>query len=254
MAVKGNNLLKGMHAEREIDRDFYLAAATASVYDLRRLIAQGANPDAPVYDDINEDCYAIHQAALNPDVNVIKYVVSLGVDPCRIDFWARQPLAFAVRNNSLEMVQYLVSLGNDPCNVDDDGKTVLAESALNPDVRVVEYLMSLGAKVDVGADDCTELGLALSEGTTDRMQFFLDHGANLAVAMEMKCCCAPLKNIRYALEQGYDPNTFEPLAYADGHREKVMDKLTPKRKALFMEFGGNIHYPNAEIWGEEVPD
>ena len=239
---------------RPIDFDFYLAASRGTVDDLKQLIDRGANPDAPVYNHIDDDLYAIHQAALNPDVNVLKYIVSLGVNPCRADFWWRQPLAFAVRKNSLEMVKYLVEAGNDPCRVDMDGMSVLGESAINPDIRVIEYLISLGAKVDDGADDRTELGYALTDGTPERMQFFMDHGADLAMAMEIKCYWAPLANLRYALEHGYDPNSFEDGTYADGHREKVIDHLTPKRRALFEEFGGRVHYPNAEICGEEVEE
>ena len=239
---------------RPIDFDFYITASCGTVDDLRRLIDKGANPDAPVYNDIDDDFYAIHRAALNPDINVLKYIVSLGVDPCRIDFWCRQPLAFAVRKNSLEMARYLVAAGNDPCREDMDGMTVLAESALNPDIRVVEYLMSLGAKVDEGADDRTELGYALTDDTPERMQFFMDHGADLAMAMEIKCYWAPLVNLRYALQHGYDPNSFQDGTYADGHREKVIDKLTPKRRALFEEFGGKVHYPDAEKFGDEVEE
>ena len=239
---------------RPIDFDFYIAASRGSVDDLKRLIEQGANPDAPIYNAINYDFYAIHQAALNPDINVIKYLVSLGVDPCRGDFWFRQPLALAVRRNSTEIVRYLVEAGNDPCREDEDGKTVLGEAALNPDIRVVEYLMSKGAKVDQCAMDRTELGYALTGGTTERMQFFLDHGADLELAMREKCYWAPLENIRYALEHGFDPNTFDWGEYGDGHRQKVIDQLTPKRRALFMKFGGTVHYPNAEIWGDEIPD
>ncbi len=239
---------------RPIDFDFYVTASRGTVDDLKQLIDKGANPDAPVYNDIDDDLYAIHQAALNPDVNVLKCFVSLGINPCRTDFWWRQPLAFAVRKNSLEMVKYLVEAGNDPCRVDMDGMSVLGESAVNPDIRVIEYLMSRGAKVDDGADDRTELGYALTDGTPERMQFFMDHGADLAMAMEIKCYWAPLENLRYALERGYDPNSFEDGTYADGHREKVIDHLTPKRRALFEEFGGRVHYPNAEICGEEVEE
>ena len=47
------------------------------------------------------------------------------------------------------------------------------------------------------------------------------------------------------IEQGYDPNAFEGT-YTDGHQEKVIDKLSPKRRALFEEFGGKVYYPNAE--------
>ena len=246
--------VKKRDSVRPIDFDFYITASCGTVDDLKKLIDKGANPDAPVYNDIDDDLYAIHQAALNPDVNVLKYIVSLGVNPCRTDFWWRQPLAFAVRKNSLEMVKYLVEAGNDPCRVDMDGMSVLGESAVNPDIRVIEYLMSRGAKVDDGADDRTELGYALTDGTPERMQFFMDHGADLAMAMEIKCYWAPLANLRYALEHGYDPNSFEDGTYEDGHREKVIDHLTPKRRALFEEFGGKVHYPNAEICGEAVEE
>ena len=236
---------------KPLDFDFFIAASIGTVEDLKQLVEKGANPNAPIYNDIDDDFYAIHQAALNPDINVLKYIVSLGVNPCLDDFWERQPLAFAVRKNSLEIVRYLIDAGNDPCREDADGMTVLGESALNPDIRVVELLISLGAKLDGGAMDRTELGYALTDGTPERMQYFMDRGADLNLAMQEKCYWAPLANIRYALEHGYDPNTFDFGEYADGHRVKIIDQLTPKRRALFEEFGGNVHYPNAELLGEE---
>ena len=235
-------------AVRPIDFDFYIVASRGTVDELRQLIEQGANPDAPVYNDTDADFYAIHQAALNPDVNVIRYVVSLGVNPCRVDHWGRQPLAFAVRRNSLEAARYLVEAGNDPCRKDNDGQSVLSEAALNPDIRVVEYLMSLGAKVDDCAADMSELGRALAFSTPERMQFFIDHGADLARAMEARANCAPLENLRYALDHGYDPNTFCWRAHDGGAREKVTDRLSPMRRKLFMEYGGKLHCLRTERW------
>jgi len=242
---------KKMDMVRPIDFDFYLAASRGMVDDLKCLLDEGANPDAPVYNCIDDDMYAIHEAALNPNMEVLKFIISHGVDPCRYDFWTRQPLAFAVRNNSLEMVQYLVELGNDPCHEDCDGMSVLSESALNPDIHVIEYLMSKGAKLDYCAMDRTELGYALSDGTIERMKFFMDRGADLKTAMLSKAPWAPLKNLRFALENEFDPNTFDYGEYADGHREKLIDRLDPKRQALFMEFGGQIHWKDAEKWNTE---
>ena len=158
---------------RPIDFDFYVTASRGTVDDLKELIGMGANPDAPIYNDMGDAFYAIHQAALNPDINVLKYIVSLGVDLCRSDFWWRQPLVSAVPKNSLEIVRYLVDMGNDPCRLDIDGHSVLSEAALNPDIRVVEYLMSKGAHVDDAAEGCTELCHALSGGTVERMRFFI---------------------------------------------------------------------------------
>lgn len=230
---------------RPVDFDFYFAASRGSIDDLKQLLDRGANPDAPIYDAIGDDLYAIHEAALNPDIKVLEFIVSLGVDPCRFDFWGRQPLAFAARKNSIEIVRYLVELGNDPCNVDCDGKSVLAESALNPDIGVVEYLISQGAEVDAGAEDRTELGYALRDGTRERIRFFMDRGSDLECAMLNNAPWAPLENLRFVLENGFDPNTFDWGEYRDGHREKLIDCLDPKRQALFMEFGGRIHWANA---------
>jgi len=236
---------------RPIDFDFFVMASRGSVDDLKQLIAQGANPDAPIYNELDDNLYAIHEAALNPDMEVLKYVISLGVDPCRYDFWGRQPLSFAVRKNSLETVKFLIEFGNDPCNEDYDGMSVLSESALNPDLRVVEYLMSKGAKPDYCATDRTELGYALTDGTIERMKFFMDCGSNLKTAMLCKAPWAPLENLRFALESGFDPNIFDDGEYADGHREKLIDRLDSKRQALFMEFGGQIHWKDAEKWNTE---
>lgn len=243
--------VKEVDSVRAIDFDFFLAASRGSIDDLKRLLEQGANPDAPIYDWIGEECYAIHEAATNPDIEVFKFIVSLGVDPCRLDCNGRQPLSFAVRNNSLEVVRHLVELGNDPCNDDYDGSSVLSESALNPDICVIEFLMSKGAEIDCCATDRTELGYALTEGSIERMRFFMDHGANLKTAMLGKAPWAPLENLRFALENGFDPNTFDWGEYSDGHREKLIDRLDSRRQALFMEFGGQIHWKDAEKWNTE---
>ena len=238
-------------ADREVDLAFFRSASSGSVAELRALVSYGANPDAPVRNDLGDDFYAIHQAALNPDIEVLKYVVSLGVNPCRIDFWARQPISFAVRRNSLSIVKYLVECGNDPCNVDDDGMTVLAEASHNPDVKVLDYLISLGADGEAGATDRTPLGYALTDGTAERMRYFINHGGDLAKAMENKAYWASLANLRFALENGYDPNSYEWGESADGRRYKIIDHLDPVRRKLFEEFGGIVENEGAELYNED---
>lgn len=236
---------------RPIDWEFYLAASKGSVADLKMLLAKGANPNGPVYNDLNDDCYAIHEAACNPDLEVLKFLVSLGVNPCLCDYWCAQPLGHAVKENSLEIVQWLVEHGNDPTWVDWEGHSVLGEAALNPDIRVIEYLLEKGAEIDSAADACTELARALSQGTPERMKFFMDRGASLKRAMDASCAWAPFENIRFALDSGYDPNTFERDEYPGGQRAKVMDHLDAKRQALFREYGGKIYWEDAEKYNEE---
>ena len=232
-----------VNADREIDTLFYRRVSTAPLPELMALIEKGANPDAPVYNDIHDDFYAIHQAALNPDLNVLKYIVSLGVNPCRTDFWAREPLAFAVRNNPLPFAEYLVGLGNRADLVDHDGTSVIAAAALNPHREVLDFLFEHGADPNAGGFYDSALGHALSAGTTERVKYLLDHGAIAEVAVQSDGFRAPLANLRVLLENGCDPNCIDDEEEVP---TRMIDHFDPARQALFREFGGEVLNPDAE--------
>lgn len=221
---------------RDIDAAFYRVCANGTLADLKELVLQGANPDAPYYNANGEDFYPIHQAALNPDLAVLKYVVSLGVDPCRVDYWAREPLSFAVRQNSVEFARYLVELGNRAWHMDDDGMTVLAEAALNPHDDVLDFLISHEADLDDGAIGMTPIEIALYKGTPTRVAYFIAKGASIRDAVSVRGSEAPVENLRILLQNGYDPDTVND----DGTcPERVFDRLNQRQQALFTEFGAS---------------
>ena len=237
------------HAKREIDTELYHKIAKAQLSDIKRLIEAGANPNEPVYDNIGDNFYTIHRAALNPDISVLKYLVSLGVDPCRMDFWERQPLAFAVRKNPVEFASYLVEeLGNQPDYVDCDCGTAIAEAVLNPHIEVLEYLLDKGSDINEGAMGETPIAIAVKSGTPDRLAYLLDHGADMDAIAE-SACFAPMPNLRFLLKRGFDPNALD-----DFGDSKVIDHLDPKRRALFEEFGGKVMNPDAEKYYKMYPD
>ena len=227
---------------RQIDVDFYLACRTASVKKLKEMLELGANPNAAWYNDIGDDYYPVHQAALNPDFEVLKLVIASGADPCQCDFWSAQPLAYAVRQGSLERVRYLIGQGNDPAREDLDGSTVFFEAAANPDVRVLELLLEHGADMNEGATDMSPMSRALVDSTPERVKWLADRGAYMNDAVEQKAYRAPLENLRTILECGYDPNAFDE----DSEDTKVIDHLDPRRQALFEEFGGTVLNRDAE--------
>lgn len=227
---------------RQIDVDFYHACRTASVKKLKEMLERGANPNAAWYNDIGDDFYPVHKAALNPDFDVLKFVIASGADPCQNDFWSAQPLAYAVRQGSLEKVRYLIGLGNDPSRVDCDGSSVFFQAAANPDVRVLELLLEHDVDMNAGADDMTPMSRALVDSTPERVKWLADHGAWMCDAVERRAYRTPLANLRAILECGYDPNTFDE----DSNDTKVIDHLDPRRQALFEEFGGTVLNRNAE--------
>lgn len=239
-------------AKREIDTELYRKAATASLEDVRRLVSAGANVNAPVYNDIKDDFYIIHRAALNPDISVLKFIVAHGADPCKPDYWARQPLAFAVRNNPIEFARYLVEeLGNRPDYEDFDGGTAIAEATLNPHIEVLDYVLEKGSDIDAGAIGAIPLEIALRRGTPERMAYLIKCGADVDLVGE-SVCFAPLPNLRLLLESGFDPNAMD-----DDNKARLIDHLDPKRRALFEEFGGAVLNPDAEklylLYPNEMP-
>ena len=227
--------------EREIDLRLYRQLATASLSEVREMVAAGADPKTQAIDDLGHWHCMIHRAALNPDLEVLKFLVAAGEDPCRMDFWAREPLSFAARRNPLSHVEYLVSLGNRADHEDCDGGTVIAEAALNPHEEVLDFLLDHGADLDAGAMGEGPLPIALNRGSADRVKYFIEHGATISYVDALAVYNAPVANLRVLLECGYDANHFDLMG-----TDRVIDHLDEERRRLFEQFGGKVLNPDAE--------
>ncbi len=234
--------MKCSKTNKAIDEELYKACAKGTVREVKRLINLGADPSVPHWvkpwpEDLDknlytEDYYCVHEAAMNPDMRVLDLLVAHGANPNAIDYWGRQPLAYAGDCISLEMARHLVELGNDPNGYDEDGGTVLSCTALNPDVQVLEFLIERGAEVGGACIGGSELDIALRRGTPDRIRFFIGHGSELNDLSIYSFEDAPLENIRVLLEHGLDPDYEDPAGFG-----RLVDILDPVRKKLFEEFG-----------------
>ena len=88
-----------------------------------------------------------HAARHNPDVNFLKYLVSLGADVNVKDCNGNTPLHKAAWHNSnVEVVKYLVSMKADVNSQNIKGKTPLDWARNNTNTTMVKYLESIGAK------------------------------------------------------------------------------------------------------------
>ena len=153
---------------------------------------------------LKEELPLFHLAArLNPNVDFLKFLVSLGADVHTLDEDAATPLHHAAEYNSnVEVLHYLVTHGADVHAKNCADSTPLHYAAYcNSNVEIMHYLVLQGADVNAtNSLDCTPLYYAIS--------------ANLNV-----------KVLQYLISQGADVNAKDnagntPLYYADTNEKK----------------------------------
>lgn len=73
----------------------------------------------------NESHSALDWAADAGDVNMLEFLIRMGLHPRRVDKLNRGPLYWAVKSNRIEAARFLVMCGCDPHSRDGNGKTVM---------------------------------------------------------------------------------------------------------------------------------
>ena len=115
------------------------------------LVAAGLNVDTKVEgDDWNFLHMALVSVAIPPDPNVVRHLISLGVDVDAQDRCMWTPLHFAVRTKNSIIVKMLVDAGAEVDSVNDDGISPLHQCLLEQpcNLEVVEMLLAAGADPD----------------------------------------------------------------------------------------------------------
>ncbi|EAX94701.1 ankyrin repeat protein, putative [Trichomonas vaginalis G3] len=84
----------------------------------------------------------LHYGALNRNVDVIKFLCSLkGINKSVVDYQKKTPLHYAVLINNVEVVKYLCSLPEIDINAEDnDGFTALHYAVENDNVEIIDIL------------------------------------------------------------------------------------------------------------------
>ena len=158
---------------------FHLAAMSNPDVDfLKYMISLGADVHAK-----DNDWTPLHAAACLNSRDVVRYLISHGNDVNAKDYYDCTPLYNAAWRNSLDVVQYLISQGGD-LNIRDNRfvKTPLHAAACCNTLDVVKYLISHGG--DIHVKDCcgqTPLHDAAWRNTLDVVKYLISHDGNLHV-------------------------------------------------------------------------
>ncbi len=175
----------------------------ARMADLKRWLAQGANPDnelgdAIVANDIDRVSYLLAHGAhvdardgegntplINATrfsfVEVATYLAEHKADVNLGDRNDWRPLTFAAWQDNPQLVAMLIKHGARIDVVSSDGLTPLAIAAQNAKIKAAEALVAAGADVNapVAKGGYTPLMLAAISGSTDLTSSLLSHGARV---------------------------------------------------------------------------
>jgi len=163
--------------------DIFEAARKGTVQDVKIFVMAGTDVNGTSntrgkYTPLQEAAY------YNPNVDVLKYLVSAGADVNAKDSYSNTPLHMAIKNNSnTKVLKYLVSARN----VNTKGKygnTPLHTAVKsNYNVEILEYLVSKGADVnEKNINGYTPLHIAVeSNSKVDVLKYLVSKGADVNV-------------------------------------------------------------------------
>ncbi len=199
---------------------------------------------------------SIHEAAAAGDINMVKSLLSSGID---VNVKGRQeytPLHHAAENGHANLVKFLISRGADLEVRNHNGRTPLALAACRGHKGMVELLIAQGA--DFNTQDIWYKRLlhhAVENGHTELAAFLIDKGADIEsetnldyTALTLAASKGHRLMVELLISKGADVNTkeqmkYSPLHYAAMHGHYEITKL-------LVDAGANV---NAEDSRSRTP-
>ena len=174
------------------------AAAKGDVVKVQNLLKKGNNVNDK--DKRKPNATALHWAARDGHIEVVKTLLAAGADVSARDFYKETPLYYAIdgkSTNSLEITKLLIDKGAD-VNVHDDSDQTLLESSIyvnsETGYEIAKLLIAKGSKTNKLKDSSNGMALlhfAAGYGQVKMVQLLLDNGADIN-AIEPECQQTPL--------------------------------------------------------------
>ena len=142
-----------------------------------RLLAKGANPNAPAPDGTT----AVMWAASGDDVELVRALVRAGADVKLKNQFGTSALTEAAIVGSASVIDVLLKAGADPNTRNPEGETPLMAAARSGKVAAAKVLLEAGADVNAKEEFGGQSALmwAAAQSQADMVKFLASHGADL---------------------------------------------------------------------------
>ena len=117
---------------------FYTVSFNYNVEVLKKIIIMGAD----WHHKDNDNCTILHYAATNEHIEILEYVLSLGLDVNAVNNEGRSPLCYAVKcNQNVNIIKKLITCGADINIRDTTGASLLDLASENENETILNYLI-----------------------------------------------------------------------------------------------------------------
>lgn len=164
------------------DSRFISAVIDGNIQEVRKLMREGANPDAKVKELNNSPVLLVPLSSKNDNMTIT--LLKGGANPNFIISkqgvtFSPLHMAISLKNNTL--IKALLEAGASLDAIDNEGSTPLIHAAKHNQIEVVKYLLSKGAPVDaIDLKGRTSLHWASVLGYTKTVNILVLNGANMS--------------------------------------------------------------------------
>ena len=155
------------------------------------------------------------------DLDLVKSMVSIGIDPNQTDELGETPLIIAAREGYKSLIEILLPIPGINVNKGNPWGVTPLIKASRKDVEIVKLLVSAGADVNLGSKYSTPLAGATSNVNLDAIRILIKAGANINVPGEGNPLFDAVRGdthdaAQLLIAEGADPNFVVPVETSDG--------------------------------------
>jgi len=220
--------------EKEIANDVFVSIVQGNLENLKHLVNNGT--DLNMIKDENDKSPLIY-AIEKENIDIVKYIISCGVDINSQDKDKKIPLIYAIEHDHLAMVNYLIENGAD-VNYNPPNKLCPLMYALEKNNNsMVRCLIEYGANISIFKSGFSLLMRSIQMKKISLCKYLIDCGDDVNVYNS--CCVTPLT---LAIESG----NMEMVKYlvchdADIHGEAIDIDIDPEDYEVIHEDQPLIH-------------